>query len=372
MKRLKLLLTSVLILAFSLSSLIACAPKEPPAPAPVDPVETTFTPSYGLSEGGFWSGVTARDHVILPDYLNITIPASVHQIPESAIQAELEAMLSAYASDKLVTDRVVRDGDTVNIDFVGSVDGVEFAGGSTGGMGTDVTIGVTNYIDGFLEQLVGRNPGESFDIEVRFPDDYGNDELDGKDAVFAITVNYILESELPELTDAFVAEFLVDQYGYNTVSGLTDYVRDGMSRTAVALYVQQRLVDDTEVKSLPPLLVEYQEKSLIDYYQSYADQYGMGFADFLNLYLGVSSSDALLELYSEDNESTARMYLVLQAVAEDAGLTVEEEDIIDYFQRYVGTSDYGQYTAYYGLPYIKLIVLQQKVLDYVVDRATLE
>ena len=376
MKTAKLLLIPLLILAITLSGLAGCSPKEPDPvvddPVVEDPIETPFSPSYGLSEDGFWVGVNARDHVDLADYLNIVVPESVHSIPDVAVQAELEAMLTGYALQKQVTDRSIRDGDTVNIDFVGSVDGNEFAGGNTGGAGADVTIGVTNYIDDFLEQLIGRNPGESFDIEVTFPDDYGKDELDGKDAVFAITVNYILESELPELTDAFVAESLSDQYGYTTVSGLTEYVREGMSQTAVALYVQQRLLDDTEVKSVPVLLTEYLGKALVDYYEGYAANYGLGFVDFLVQYVGVSSEEELLELHREDNDGTARMYLVLQAVAEDAGLTVAEEDIVDYFLRYVGSADYSEHTEFFGLPYIKLIVLQQKVLDFVVDNATLE
>lgn len=372
MRTFKLLSISALIFAVALSVLAGCSPKEPEQQPVEAPSDIPFTPSFGLTEGGFWVGVNASEHVVLPDYLNMTVPASVHAIPDAAVEAELEAMLAAYATETMVTNRAILHGDTVNIDFVGSVDGTEFSGGSTGGTGTDVTIGVTNYIEGFLEQLVGRSPGESFDIEVRFPDDYGNDELDGKDAVFAITVNYILEAELPELTDAFVAEFLADQYGHTTAAGLIASVRDNMSRTAVSLYVRQRLVDDTEIKSLPPLLMEYQEKSLVDYYQGYAAYYGMTFADFLDLYVGVASAEALLDLYHDDNTSTARMYLVLQAVAEDAGLSVDEADIVDYFIRYVGTPEYGEYTGHYGLPYIKLIVLQQKVLDYVVDHATLE
>lgn len=87
----------------------------------------------------------------------------------------------------------VEDGDTVNIDYVGTVDGTEFDGGSTGGMGTDLTIGSGLYIDNFEDQLVGSHPGDEVEVTVTFPEDYGKEDLNGKEAVFDVTVNGIYE-----------------------------------------------------------------------------------------------------------------------------------------------------------------------------------
>ena len=92
-----------------------------------------------------------------------------------------------------ITDRVVAKDDYVNIDFVGSVDGVPFDGGSTGGQGTIVQAGSTNYIDDFLDQIIGIKPGETVDVNVTFPDSYGEASLAGKKALFVTTVNYIVE-----------------------------------------------------------------------------------------------------------------------------------------------------------------------------------
>ena len=370
MKKAKLISMAALIVAMALASLVGCSPKAAPPEVPpvTEPVDGPFTPSFGLTADGLWIGVNARDHVVLPVYRGMLVPKSVHEIPDSAVEAEIGTMLAKYATEKTVTDRAIRDGDTVNIDFVGTVGGKEFTGGSTGGQGTTVTIGVTSYIDGFLEQLIGRRPGQSFNIKVTFPSDYGNAEVDGKEAVFAITVNHIVETELPEITDAFVME----KFGHTSHAGLTAALRKHMSQQAVGLHVQQRLVDETEVKSIPRLLIEYQEKSLIDFYEVYASGYSMPFVDFLNQYIGVDSIDALLEMHREENESTARLYLILQAVAEDARLVVEEVDIVDYFLRYVGKSDYSEFETQYGMPYIKVTVLQQMVIDFVVKHATLE
>lgn len=97
---------------------------------------------------------------------------------------------SSYSSDASLT---VEDGDTVNIDYVGSIDGVEFAGGNTNGAGTDLVIGSGSYIDDFEDQLIGAHPGDTVEVTVTFPDDYGNEELAGKEAVFEVVVNGIYE-----------------------------------------------------------------------------------------------------------------------------------------------------------------------------------
>ena len=103
---------------------------------------------------------------------------------------QTEEQSETYQTDTSLT---VEDGGTVNIDYVGTVDGVEFEGGSTDGNGTDLVIGSGDYIDDFENQLIGSHPGDTVEVQVTFPDDYGNEELNGKDAVFTVTVNGIYE-----------------------------------------------------------------------------------------------------------------------------------------------------------------------------------
>ena len=115
-------------------------------------------------------GVTALDYVTLPeDYDHIFLPADVTTATDEDIQASIDSLLAGFASYEQLTDVEVKEGDTVNIDYVGSVDGVEFDGGSTQGNGTNVVAGSTNYIDDFLTQIIGHKPGETFDVNVTFP-----------------------------------------------------------------------------------------------------------------------------------------------------------------------------------------------------------
>lgn len=98
---------------------------------------------------------------------------------------------AGYSTDASLT---VEDGDTVNIDYVGSVDGIEFEGGSTQGQGTDLVIGSGSYIDDFEEQLIGAHPGDEVDVYATFPDPYNNNpDLSGKEALFEVTINGIYE-----------------------------------------------------------------------------------------------------------------------------------------------------------------------------------
>lgn len=101
------------------------------------------------------------------------------------------ASTSASASLQTDTSLTIEDGDTVNIDYVGSIDGVEFEGGNTKGNGADLVIGSHTYIDDFEEQLIDHHPGDSVDVTVTFPEDYGKDELNGKEALFKVTINGI-------------------------------------------------------------------------------------------------------------------------------------------------------------------------------------
>lgn len=91
------------------------------------------------------------------------------------------------------TSLTVEDGDTVNIDYVGTIDGVAFSGGDTQGNGADLVIGSGSYIDDFEEQLIGAHPGDTVEVVVTFPEDYGKEELNGKEAVFTTTINGIYE-----------------------------------------------------------------------------------------------------------------------------------------------------------------------------------
>lgn len=340
------------------------------APNPVETLGLDYT--TGLDDKGYFSGVNAGEYIELPDYKNLAIPSEVHTVTEEYLQGSIDGLLSSYATTKQVTDRPIEDGDTVNIDYVGSVDGVEFEGGSTGGAGTDVTIGVTSYIDDFLAQLIGHTPGESFDIEVTFPDDYGVENLNGKDAVFAITVNHISEPEVPELTDEFVSTNLASMYQTNTVEELKNYITTTLQENAIKGFIQNHLVTTMVVNSMPEEVTSYQERMMENYYKISADSYGVTVEEFLKSSVGHETMEDAIAAASEQITQMSNFSLVIQGIAQDAGIEVTEEDLKEYFLEYTGNEDYSNFTNIYGLPYIKNSLLQEVVFNYIADNAVLE
>ncbi len=334
--------------------------------------DADFEYSYGIDKKGLWENVNALDNVDLCDYEGILVPKNIHEVSDEAVQTEIDSLLTNFEEIEQVTDRSIEDGDTVNIDYIGSIDGVEFAGGNTQGAGTDVTIGVTQYIDDFLEQLIGHSPGESFDIEVTFPDDYGNEELKGKDAVFAITLNYIVETLTPDLTDAFVLENLAPQYGWTTIDAMKDYIRKNLRESALEYFLRDYILSNSTINNLPDIILEYQEYSMIQYYKNSASQYQMDYEQFISAAAGANSTEELLDMKLEQNKNTASLFLLLQAIAEDAGISVKEDDAIEYFSSISQTGDHSQYENIYGMPHLKMFTLQRKVLEYIKENMILE
>lgn len=349
---------------------------EPETEEPASETPEASAPAYsysdGIDENGLWEGVKALDFVDLFDYKAIPIPSETHTITDEAVQEQIDSILASYTVDEQITDRAVADGDTVNIDYVGSVDGVEFSGGSTGGAGTVVTIGVTSYIDDFLEQLIGHMPGETFNVEVTFPEDYGVDELNGKDAVFVTTINHIVESVAQELTDEFVADYLAASDGWTTIDEMKAGIREDLQTDAIWAYIQDHMVSDATVRSTPDQIMRYQENAMVNYYEGYAAYFGMEMDEFLTTYMGVASVDELIEANHESNLGAANYQLVSQAIAEDAGITVNDEDVANYFMNYMGTDDYSMYAEEYGMPYLKQMVLSMNVIEYMAQNAVLQ
>ena len=316
-----------------------------------------FTYADALDENGFIKNLNASKYVTLPKYKEIPIPADTFTASEEDLQEQIDALLESYAQYEQVTDRAVEDGDTINIDYVGSVDGVEFDGGSTQGQGTDVTIGVTSYIDDFLEQLIGHMPGENFDIEVTFPDPYTNNpDLAGKDAIFNITINYIQGEQLDvELTDEIATEL-----GFESKEALIEDI-------SAWLVDQQKLdffnglIATAECKKVPDVVVNYIVNSNLAYYKTYADAYGMTL-DALLVNAGYDSVEAYIDEMKANCAETAAKYLAVQAIAEQEGLTVTDEDI--------AAADMTDYIETYGIEYVKQYVLQYyTVPNWVADNA---
>ena len=337
-----------------------------------------FSFSDAFDENGYLKGVTATDYVTLPDdYADITISANLGQVSDDDINDYIDSnVLSNFATTNEVKDRAAADGDTVNIDYVGRIDGVAFDGGDTKGSGADLTLGSGTYIDTFEDQIVGHTPGETFDVTVTFPEDYSKEDLNGKEAVFETTLNYIKESVTPELTDDWVKENLGESMSLNSVDELKAFVKSTMLYDNQASDVYTALHDKASyADELPQTALDYYRDVLLYRIYTNAQKYGTDMNTLLSSGMMGSSYDSVDAYLADANDSIKSITqhaLLMQAVAEKTGFKCDTATMNADFGRYYGTTDPSQYISAYGENYIKMNVLQSDVMQSLIDNVKYE
>ena len=302
--------------------------------------------SKGITDEGFWEGVKALDYITLPEYKGVAIPADEIAPSAEDIQKLKDSLVESFGEKAKITDRAVEDGDQVNIDYVGSVDGVEFSGGSTGGSGTTVTAGSTNYIDDFLTQIIGHKDGNTM-------------VLQNKEAVFVTTINYIEgEMEYPELTDAFIAENFKADRGWSTLAELDAAVEQQVQETNKYNWLLTYLTENAAVSEVPQSIIDTMVEMNIASATGSAAQNGLDLATFLTL-MGYESEDAFRTEMAAQAKETARQLLIFQAIAETEGMNVSESDLTEAFGDQSSTL-----AEYYGMGYLKMQMLMGKIQDF--------
>ena len=320
-----------------------------------------------FDENGYIDGVTATDYVTIPDELELTLSEEANTVSEESVESYIEEnILSSYQETAQVTDREAAEGDTVSIDFAGTVDGVAFDGGTAEGY--SLTLGSGKFIDGFEDQIVGHMPGDTFDVVVTFPEDY-SEELGGKEAVFETTLNYISETVLPELTDEWVQENLNSELELSDVDTLKSYVN------GILLYDQQanelygELTEQlTVAEELPQEVMQYFEDYYLQTPYLYSKMYGVTLDEFM-AGNGFENAAAYVESIQGYVRSAAQQALIAQAMAETYGIVCDTETMNEEFLGQFGTSDPSSLTSSFGEGYLKMSILNELVMRHMIELA---
>lgn len=316
--------------------------------------------SAGLDANGYITAAKAED-IFLPDYKNISVSLSEIEYSDEEIAKDIESALNANKITNTDTSLTVADGDEVNIDYVGSVDGVEFDGGTAEGY--DLEIGSGTFIPGFEEQLIGASVGSNFDINVTFPEDY-NGELAGKDAVFNITVNGI--NEVGEFTDEFVQEYLGDFA--DSVEGYKQYLKDSHYDENLENWLTDYLEANTELvnydkkylKALKSTMRNDDEKSYETMGQIYEQYYGSNPYDSFESYMEMTEDEYAVDVENRAKEQYKKNFLY-QAILQLEGATVDAA----YYDEVKGEGSYENAVSNYGAPYALQSVFKDKVIELV-------
>ena len=284
--------------------------------------------------------------VKLGQYKGLEISVNSAKVTQEDIDAQIENALSSEAEQIEVTDRPVKDGDIVNIDYEGKKDGVAFDGGTA--QGYDLAIGSGTFIDGFEEGLIGAKVGETRDLNLTFPENYGAAELAGQDVVFTVKVNSIKEEKLPELTDALAKKINPD---VKTADEFKAYIKDSLEKAAIdasrdAAYSQLLNMADasSEIVSgdnIPSGILNEVMEAEKSSFESMIAAYGMDLDSYLSSQ-GLTE-DEYIEQIRVYSESVARQKLLVRALAEAEKIEVSDSDLSEQYKNYA--QEYGYSSA---------------------------
>lgn len=299
-------------------------------------------------------------YVTLPDYKNLDVQAPVRQeITDAYVKSYLYTRMDEVSELHQLTG-TVENGDVVNIDYAGTIDGTAFEGGTA--QAQLLEIGSGSFIEGFEEGLVGANVGETKELALKFPDNYRNAEVAGKDCTFAVTVNYILT----DLTDENIS--LVDG-GYQSAQAYKDDAKTMLTEVAQYRYEKElensiaaSLVAACTFEEVPESLVEDYKASLkIDFENTAADA-GLTLAEYMERTYRVSA-ESVEEEFDALALRCAKEGLAIQAIANAEGLSVSEEEIEDTVANYTAA---GNAEEDLDRDMVRVNLLYEKVYDLLI------
>ena len=323
----------------------------------------------------FTCEVFVKPDVTLGEYKGVEVKREHTLVTEDEVNAEIEKERNKQAAEVSVEDRAVAEGDTVNLDYSGSVDGVKFAGGTAEAQ--TLKIGSHTFIPGFEEQMVGMNIGEEKDLEVTFPEEYHAKELAGKKAVFHVKVNSITETQLPALDDDFakdISEFdTLDEYKADVRAKLEAQAAE-RDNNAFTNAVIEKVMENATVE-IPEAMVERQIDSMVRNFEARLAQQGLKLADFIK-YMG-QDEKSFRNQYRDQAEKSVRANLVLEAVENAENFEATEEEIDAEIAKFAGQVGQDVENLKKNLTegdreYFKADVIRDKAVKFLCDNAKAE
>lgn len=305
-------------------------------------------------------------YITLGDYLGVEIASVSSTITDEDLENEINMMLEQHSENVEITDRdTVMEGDIANIDYKGMKDGVAFDGGTASGY--DLEIGSGTFIDGFEDQLIGVKVGDTVDLNLTFPQNYGSEELAGQDVVFEVKVNSISTRVVPELTE----EFVESNTEYDNIEDFKKSTMEDLQKRADANAISQKqsevwnaVTDNTTVIEYPQELLDKYTEQVNLYYGDYAKQYEIEVEEFMKKYLGTTMDDYI--------KRAAQQEMIFKTIVAKEGLDVSDDELTAEAQNIAQSYGYDSAEALieaYGEESVKENVLWDKMMTMLTDAA---
>lgn len=273
------------------------------------------------------ASVDVKPEVKLGDYKGMEVPKQDTTVSDADVDAELEKKRQQQAELVLKEDKSAEKGDTVVIDYEGSIDGKKFDGGSADNYSLE--LGSGSFIPGFEDQLIGHNTDDDVDVKVTFPEDYHAKDLAGKEAIFKVKVHEIKEKQLPELDDDFAKD--VDE-DVDTLAELKDKTKkelqenkDNQAKAAIEDSAINAAVENAEIQDIPQSMLDEDTNRQMQQYLAGMQQQGIS----PQMYFQITGTkeDDLKKQFAADAEQRVKTNLVLEAIVDDADLAATEDEI---------------------------------------------
>ena len=274
--------------------------------------------------------VAVKPEVELGEYAGLTVTKEAKNVNEADVDAEVKRMQDR--NGRLLTrEGAAENGDTVDIDFEGFVDGKAFEGGKAEHY--SLVLGSGSFIPGFEDQVVGHSAGEEFDVNVKFPEEYGAAELAGKDATFKIKLHEVKYKELPALD----GDFAKDVSEYDTLDELKDSIRNNI-KTNLDKQAEQKVENDlmdqviANMKAdIPDAMVDSRIDELVQDFEYRISQQGLKLADYLK-YMGMNIEQFRAQ-FKEQADKQVKMRLAMEAIVAKEGITASDEEFEEEVKR---------------------------------------
>lgn len=268
--------------------------------------------------------VATKPPVELGDLKKIKIEKVDSEVTDEDVEKEIESKLKANSTKQDVTDRAAQEKDEATINFEGFVDGVAFEGGK--GEKYPLVLGSGSFIPGFEDQIIGKNVGDSFDVNVTFPENYQASDLAGKEAVFKCELLGLKETVLPTLDDEYISDTTdfetVDEWKADIKKQVTERKEQSAQRERESKAIDA-LVEMSKVE-LPEPMIVYQQEKMIDNFGQQLMYQGMNLEQYLNM--TGQTRDNMRDQVRPEAEKQIKRSLVIEAVAEAQNIEVSEED----------------------------------------------
>lgn len=279
----------------------------------------------------FTATVAVKPEVTLGEYKGIEVEKDSIAVSDEEVDAELKAAQEKNAREVEITDRPIKDGDIIKLNYAGTIDGVPFDGGTADNQ--SLVIGSHSFIDTFEDQLVGLNIGDTKDVEVTFPEEYHAEELAGKPAVFHCEILGITEKQLDEINDDFVQDTTefdsLEEYKTDIRAKLSLAKEESAVRAMTDVLVGK--VVENATMDIPEAMIDTEVEQMVAEFKQRVAMQGLSFEQYLQ-YTG-GNIDALKESMKPQAESRVKGTLVLEAVAAAENLEVTEEDLDKEFEK---------------------------------------